>query len=95
MWTWLPGLIYHLGGISLKLLGLVISSIVLFISVKILGKIGGILLIVIGIIGAFVSAGAALIISVIGFVLLIFGQSANLILIGNILAFILAIICSI
>jgi hypothetical protein len=95
VWTFFLKFFIHLNGVSLVLAGLLISSVLLFISLKILGKLGGFMLILIGIIGAFFSFGTSLIISVIGFVLLIFGESANLILIGNILVFILAIICSI
>ena len=84
-----------MSGIPLLLLGMAITSISLYLSLKILGKIGGLILIIIGIIGIAFSFGTSLIISVIGLVFLISGEAAGLIVIVNILAFILAIICSI
>jgi len=96
-YTWTSTLVlgwaFHMSGIPLLLLGMAITSIVLYITLKILHGIGGLILIVIGIIGAAFSAGTSLIISLIGVVFLISGEAAGLIVIGNILAFILAIIC--
>lgn len=89
------GWIFHMSGIPLLLLGMAITSIVTYIFLKILGKIGGLILILIGVAGAIPSGGATLAISVLGFVFLILGEAAGLIVIGNIVAFILAIICSI
>jgi len=91
--TLVLGWIFHLSGIPLLLVGMITTSIGLYLSLKILGKMGGIMLIVIGFIGAAFSAGTSLIISLLGFIFLIFGEAAGLIVIGNIVVFILAIIC--
>jgi hypothetical protein len=91
--TLVLGWIFHMSGIPLLLLGMAITSIILYLSLKIFHGIGGLILMLIGFVGAFFSAGASLIISVIGLVFLISGEAAGLIVIGNILAFILAIIC--
>jgi len=93
--TLILGWIFHLSGIPLLLLGMVITSIVTYLTLKILGKIGGLILIIIGIAGAAFSFGTSLAISLIGFIFIISGEAAGLIVIGNIMAFILAIICSI
>lgn len=84
-----------LEGITLTLAALVISSGLIFLFGKMLGRLGGILLMVIGIIGAFFSAGTTLIITAIGTVLFFYGRATNLIVLLNILFFGLAILCSI
>lgn len=93
--TLILGWIFHMSGIPLLLLGMAVTSIGIYLSLKILGKIGGLMLIIIGVAGAAFSFGTSLIISAIGLFFIISGGAAGLIVIGNIMAFILAIICSI
>jgi len=61
---------------------LVISSITIYILSAVLGKTGGVILMVVGIIGALVSAGTTLILTLIGFIMTFFGKSKLLVLLN-------------
>lgn len=62
---------------------LAISSILIYIMSILLGRTGGILLTIVGFIGAFISAGATLILSVIGFLMIFFFGKPKLLVLLN------------
>jgi len=81
-------------GIEAILIAMVVSSVIIYLYTKFLGKIGGILMIVIGVAGAAFSAGTTLALTVVGFILA-FVSSNAMVLVGlNVLIFVLHLLCT-
>jgi hypothetical protein len=95
-WNFILGLFLRsLQGIPLTLISLVVSSLVIYLFYKFLGKIGGLILIVIGIAGSFFSAGTTLALTVIGILLFFLSNFVWLIVLINCVIFLASIACSI
>ncbi|MFH8086619.1 MAG: hypothetical protein QW609_02245 [Candidatus Aenigmatarchaeota archaeon] len=71
---------------------LAISSVMVYILGALLGRIGGIILSIIGILGTAVTAGTSLIITIIGLLLVFFGKPKLLILL-NLILYVLCAAC--
>lgn len=80
-------------GIQPVLIAMAFSSVLIYLYVKFLGKIGGILMIVIGVAGAAFSAGTTLGLTILGFVLAFVSKKAELIVVLNVLIFVLYLLC--
>ena len=80
-------------GTTAVLITMVVSSVILYFYTKMLGKLGGIIMIVLGIAGAAFSAGTTLGLTVLGFVLTFVSGEAKVIVGLNVLAFVLYLLC--
>lgn len=83
LFKWTIGL--FLPGISSQLyffVALIISSIAVYILGAMLGRVGGIILSIVGMVGALVTAGTSLILTVIGMVMVFFGNPKLLVLLN-------------
>jgi len=81
-----------LSGLLVWVLGLIISCVVIYILAMMLGKIGGILLMIVGVLGALFTVGATLILTVFGFILVFLGKPKLLVGI-NIILYVLCMVC--
>lgn len=73
------------------LINFVITTVVYFIGLKLLGKIGGIILMVLGIIGAFFTLGTTLVLTLLGLIMVMAGGAVKWVLIINAIIFGIAI----
>ena len=83
---------FGLSGFMLWIGGLIISCIVVYILAMMLGRIGGILLMILGALGALFTVGASLILTVFGLVFVLIGKPKLLVGI-NILLYMLCMAC--
>lgn len=83
----IPGMVYFF-------ISLFISSIALYIIAIMLGKIGGMILAAIGLVGMVFSAGATLVLTILGVIMIFVGDNPKLIVLGNIALFVLCVLCS-
>lgn len=75
------------------LISLVLSSVVIYLLAKMLGRIGGMLLMVLGVLGSLFTAGISLVLTLIGFILTFLGGAAMLVIIINVISYLLCIAC--
>ncbi len=78
------GIFVPLEGIVLTIASAIISSIIIYILAKTLGRIGGMLLAGVGLVGALFTAGISLTLTIIGVLITLFERSVMLIVIINI-----------
>jgi hypothetical protein len=91
--------LYHLilgaagiSGMAMWIIGLIVSCIVIYVLGMMLGRVGGVLLMVVGALGALFTLGATLIITVFGFVLTFIGKPKLLVGI-NIVLYMICMAC--
>jgi len=87
------GLFVPYDGIALTLTSLVVSSILIYLFYRFLGAIGGLVLTVIGILGAAVSGGTTLALTFIGLLMILLSKAGHIVIIINIGIFLLTLIC--
>lgn len=71
---------------------LIFSSVVIYLIGLLLGKIGGMILAVVGIVGALVTGGLSLVLTLIGFIMIFLGDPKMLVLL-NFIFFMLCSLC--
>jgi hypothetical protein len=85
------GLVLPLQGMPLTIATLVISSLMTYFTAKTFGKIGGIVLAVLGIVGALFSLGTTLILTIIGVLMVFWSNAAKTLVIINAVLFALCL----
>lgn len=81
------GVLLPFEGGALTAATLVLTSIITYLMAKMFGRIGGIVLAVIGIVGALVTGGTTLILTLLGAVLIFWGKAARALVVVNVLLF--------
>jgi len=93
IYNFIIGLFFPITGLPLHLLTLVISSVFVFIMAKVLGKIGGVILMILGIAGSLFTFGISLLLTFLGTILLIYEKAWPLVVMLNIISVVLCIVC--
>ena len=83
---------FGITGFSLWIAAFIVSCAVVYISAMMLGRIGGILLMIVGLFGALFTVGATLILTAFGFILTFLGKPKLLVGI-NIVLYMLCMAC--
>ena len=78
------GLFVQVDGMLLTIVSTVISSVLIYAAVKLAGRAGGILLVIVGLVGAIFSFGTSLALSVLGGLAAVAGKYVEIIVVVNI-----------
>lgn len=84
VFRWFVSMFVPLEGAALNILSLFASSVLIYVLAKLLGRIGGVILMTVGGLGAVFTGGASLVLSVLGFLLTVFSKAAILIVLLNV-----------
>jgi hypothetical protein len=72
---------------------LAISSIFVFIMAKIFGRIGGVIMMALGLVGSLLTFGISLLLTLLGIILIIYEKAWPFIVLSNIIAVVLCMAC--
>ncbi|MBU5537451.1 MAG: hypothetical protein QW818_01415 [Candidatus Aenigmatarchaeota archaeon] len=93
VFTFFTKLFFGGEGIQAVLITMLVSSVIIYLYTKYLGKVGAILMIIVGVAGAAFSAGTTLSLTILGFVLMFVSSNAKIIVGLNVLVFVLYLLC--
>jgi hypothetical protein len=89
--------IFHLEGPMLHIAAMLISTALIYMSARLMGKIGGILISVIGVAGALFTGGTSLLLTAFGLIMVFYSNAAKWVALLNIFTYLICLIagCSV